>query len=309
LTYSVRFDWLQGKLSFSSFFHFARFLDSFLLPFGDRWSLTNSSFTCGQRFSVGFKSVGGLRGGYNLTPDGLDVLLQVQGSLLSSLGSEDQYSLVLSLQDAGCRFTRCDIALDDYDRRVNSRYLRSLAFRGAYRLLDSFRIIESRITRGVPPVPTLYFGNSHKILRFYDAEFCHDIPADRWELQLRGTYPSLVIADYLANPNCLSSYVVGSIDFGHSPTGHYRDFYRYSFWQSLIDEVAAGAPKKLKSSPLTPDIYRSMGWLSRQGGVILSTLHQGLQDSFSDWIDSVCRESSERMTSYHHQQAKFLQDR
>lgn len=303
--YTVRFDWLQGKFFVPTVADLNQFLNELVGIANDSWGLTGRSFSCGQLFRQGFKSVCGLAGGYNILESGVEGLIQIQGRLLSAV---EQLSIVQLLTNSGLKFTRCDIALDDYNKRVSFNEVRYFGVNGHYRLLDSFKYIESCLVKDMEPAPTCYFGSSGKVIRFYDADFAHGIPANRWELQLRGQYAQSAISEYLADQSCLAAFVVGAIDFGCFTSLSWRSFNRSSWWQSLIQEVCT-QPKKLQVEQLQPDLIRSANWIRNQAGIVLAVLKSGLEQDFDDWMKEVCLDGESRFRDYHHQQVSFLKSR
>lgn len=300
--FTVRFDWLQGKIFVSTVADLEQFLDELAENANDNWGLTGKSFSCGQLFRQGFKSVCGFVGGYNIKEDGVEGIIQIQGRLLTAV---DQQSMIQFLLEFGMKFTRCDIALDDYDKRVTFDEVRYLGISGYYRLLDTFKYVESCLIKGSTPAPTCYFGSSDKIIRFYDAEFVHGIAANRWELQLRGLNAQYVIDEYLVDQSCLAAFVVGAIDFGHFVNSSFDSFKRLLWWQSLIREVRA-EPRKIPSDRLKPDIMRSANWIREQAGVVLAVLKLGLEDEFEQWMREVCLDGQSRFRDYHREQVNFL---
>jgi hypothetical protein len=300
--FTVRFDWLQGKLFVPTVADLSKFLNDLADLANDQWGLTGRSFSCGQLFRQGFKSVCGFVGGFNTREDGVEGIIQIQGRLLVAV---DQLAAIQSLSQSGIKFTRCDIALDDYDKRVTFDEVRHLGVTGHYRLLDTFKYVESCLIKGATPAPTCYFGNSDKIIRFYDAEFVHGIAANRWELQLRGLNAQYVINEYLVAQSCLAAFVVGAIDFGYFANSSFDSFKRALWWESLIREFH-GEPIKIPSDRLKPDIFRSANWIREQGGVVLAVLKLGLQDEFEQWMREVCLDGQSRFRNYHREQVNFL---
>ncbi len=201
MSISVRPDYFQGTCYFPCDSDLKACLDLVcdLLPIGDSWTLRDKSLFCGESFNYSFRSIRGkLYGGFRREAQRWKMLLQIPGSYWSQLDSSQYLSLISLLLDCGFNTTRFDIALDDYDRRVGFDSVKKSGELGHYRLVDSYKCIESTIIRGLDLIPTCYFGSSDKILRFYDAEFIHGIQADRWELQLRDNHARVAINRPLA---------------------------------------------------------------------------------------------------------------
>jgi hypothetical protein len=194
------------------------------------------------------------------------------------------------------RITRLDICLDDYLRRVEFPLVKSAGDLGHYRLVESFKSIESAALIGDYLVGTCYFGKYDKVLRFYDAEFMHGIEADRWELQLRNDHARSAMALYLADPSCLAPIVVGSIDFG-IPVDYYRQFRRFPWWQSLIDDASHAV--SVSPGRYEPDLKRAIKWLSTSVAPTLAVLRDGLGSQFETLMIELCNDGSDRLKPYH----------
>lgn len=297
---TVALDYLRGTTYFDSSMLAYGFLDKVCqFPRFDRWAFLGHSAFLGERYDQAFKSVvTGFSGGLRLDSSGkYKLLLDLPGSFMSSVSS---LPLVRFLMSNSFKFTRLDIALDDYDRRISFQDVKKAGEDGAFLYLRSFKYIESSLYRGSTPVPTCYFGKSDKVFRFYDASYVHGIPADRWELQLRGFWPNSVVADYLesGSVDCLGALLTGSIDFGLSRSDwHYFD--RFSWWESLCSEV--GSSRLLSPPPRDKtSIKPTLDWLYDQVAPSLAVLSQGLDSStFDSLMADICQNGTSRFKSYH----------
>lgn len=303
---TVALDYLRGTCYFKSSDLAETFLDRIceFLSISDRWSMCGHSAFLGERYDQAFRSIvtkfsGGLRrekaGGYKL-------LLDLPGRFMSSVSS---LPLVTFLVGNQFRFTRLDVALDDYDRRISFDDVRQAGESGNFLYLNYFEFLESSVHRGSPVVPTCYFGKSDKKIRFYNAEFVHDIKADRWELQLRGDWAKTVVSEYIDSPNCLGSLVVGFIDFGVSRLD-YHCFDRFPWWESLRSDVdlfslpSLGVKDKSSIEPM-------LDWLYSQVAPSLAVLYRGLpEDVFNSLIKDICDNGGDRFKSYHNDWVKHL---
>ncbi len=301
MSITVRPDYFQGTCYFDSDSDLIACLDLIceLLPIGDSWSLKSKSLFCGESFDHSFKSVRGkLYGGFRREEQTWKMLLQVPGSYWSQLHSNNYLPFISFLLDCGFNTTRFDVALDDYNRRIDFNSIKKMGELGHYRFVNSYKCIESAIVRGADLVPTCYFGSSDKILRFYDAEVVHGIEADRWELQLRDHHARNVVDQYLENSNCLGTFVTGAIDFGFYSSSSSHSFQRVNWWQSLM-EAAKGA-RKINLPDFEPCFEKSENWLYNQVSPTLAVAFHGYGiQQFSSFILNLISEGTKRLKSYH----------
>lgn len=279
---------------------------SAFVPNGERWAYLNPG-----RANKRLKSVSGLVGWLRLQPDGLCHLrIELPGQFCKSV---EQIPLCQYLESNRFRITRLDVCLDDYVRRVNFETVKAAGDCGYYRLVSSFKSIQSAVMVGIDArenreslVGTCYFGNSDKILRFYNAEAVHGIEADRWELQLRNELAQSAFNVYLEDPTCLPTFVTGSVDFG-TLGNHYDNFRRFQWWQSLIDEVGNAVP--VPRTPYHPDLTRSIDWLARSVAPTLAVLRFGLGDcNFETLLSHICYQGFSRLKPYHRQWIEAIKE-
>jgi hypothetical protein len=304
---TARLDYVQGVCYFDDLSDLEAFLSSiasFLNP-ADEWSFRNYGLYTGEKFSKCFSSAAsGFRGAYRQLRDGsFKAILFLPGTFMAAC--QGQSDLISFLSASGFRYTRLDIAVDDYLRRVSPGAVKQVGDLGDYTLVDSFKYISSGSHSSLQ-VGTCYFGVSDKVLRFYDAEVMHGIPADRWELQLRRHYANEVVEQFLDNPNCLASLVFHSIDIIDRSRSTWRRVYRYSWWQSLREE--AGYSVFPASSPYEFDISRSIEWLYKQVAPTLAVCRHGLgEQGFTSLMDDVVASGSDRFQAHHYASIKYLQ--
>ena len=308
MSIAVRPDYFQGTCYFPSDSDLTACLDLIceLLPIGDSWALRNKSLFCGESFDYSFRSIRGkLYGGFRQENQEWKMLLQVPGSYWSQLDPSQYLSLLSFLLDSGFNPTRFDIALDDYDRRIDFNSIKKSGELGHYRLVNSYKCVESAIVRGAELIPTCYFGSADKMLRFYDAEVVHGIKADRWELQLRDNHARSVISDYLVAPDSLGSFVTGAVDFGYCSSSSYDSFKRASWWKSL--RTASRGAKKIQLPDYEPCYEKSEDWLYNQVAPTLAVGFHGYGvKAFSLFLFDLITEGTKRLKSYHIQWIKEL---
>ncbi len=308
MSISVRPDYFQGTCYFNSDLDLTACLDLIceLLPIGDSWALNDKSLFCGQAFDYSFKSVRGkLYGGFRRESTQWKMILQVPGSYWSQLDSRDYLTFLSFMLDCGFKPTRFDIALDDYERRIDFNSVKRIGELGNYRFVSRYKCVESAIVRGSEIIPTCYFGSSDKMLRFYDAEIVHGIEADRWELQLRDDHARIVIDDYLLDPALLPSFVTGAVDFGFYGSSSSHSFKRVNWWESL--RIASKGAIKIQLPNYEPCYEKSEEWLYSQVAPTLAVGFHGYGvQIFSRFLFDLITEGTKRLKSYHIEWIKEL---
>ncbi len=302
MSISCRFDYLQGTFYFSELDFFSRLLDKLsglLFPVVDQWFWLDHGMFSGEFFSRAFTSLSGFRGGIRWDRDQGKYrgILFISGQFLECLDASLQRRLVCALKRLQFRFTRVDVCLDDWNRRIQFEWVKKAGDKGLYRYFQHFDYRASCLSKTDQIVPTCVFGAdlSDKKLRFYNAEAVHGFLADRWELQLRRDYAQKVIDDYLSlGASVLPAFVVGAIDFVEFKVKLTRDYCRVAWWQSLIDAVDF-EPRRISVKPSVPNIDRVLVWLQKQVAPSLAVLHEGMEsETFEAYVrflveDGICR--------------------
>lgn len=301
----VHVDWLQGLLHFTSWGDLDDFL-GFLNSSCDRWYKSNSSFWSGRSFASRIDSLSGGTLAYNFISSGYEVLLVFPGGYFST-ASVDWVSILLKkLVSLNFTCTRLDIAIDDFSRSVSLDTVLDAAYNNSIVGFESYRHIDGN------GVSTVYFGSpsSDKQLRFYDCDFVHQIPADRWELQLRRDYANSVLfgvnLDNLAFD--LGSYffsLVRFVDRDSSSTVTNCDL--LPWWDNL-------ASRFLSISFSLPKSFSSLGkldhWFTKQVLPSLCVFRFGLgREAFFNFIEVRCHDALllDRLSSKHYALIDFLQ--
>ena len=216
------------------------------------------------------------------------------------------------------KFTRIDLCMDDYRRRVSYKFLHSLAIQGETAGAQLYDGRRSGVCgdKGLSGSDSIYFGSKRRILNIYNAEFMHGIPADRWEARFREDY-CLDVCNYLtnnfdgdANPYTeesdnniqhLLTYcahkVLGIVKFihrkGKAKNQSVKTYKRYAFYDSFFKEIDEIDPRALRNSP-TPDlnsyqfVVRSFDWLNRQVFKRLVTLKKSFGSELFSIVLSAC---------------------
>ena len=301
MSISVSPDYFQGTCYLDDRISLDRCLNTVcnFLPVKDSWVFTNKSLFCGELFSNSFTSIRGkLFGGCRREDDKYKLLLQIPGSYWSQLETKKHIPLLKFLTGYGFNVTRFDIALDDYSRRIGFDSVKLAGECGNYRLVNSYKCIESSIVRGSPVVPTCYFGSAQKMLRFYDAEIVHGHKADRWELQLRGIHADSVVSEFIENPQSLGKFLVGAVDFGHQSGKYWHSFSRFNWWESLRQD--SQGTLKITLPSFKPCFERSESWLYNQVAPTLAVAFHGYgPQAFKQLIKDLVSDGGKRLRPYH----------
>ena len=272
-----------------------------------------------------YTSVNGVIFAYGFFPEGLRYYLQLPGIPLRMLEVIQWKALISGLFfDFSANFTRLDICVDDYKRRITGQKLVQLAQKGDVARVLKYFYIESGLI-GNPGETTVYFGSGRKQLYFYNAEFLHKIPADRWESRFREKKAHLIasnIAEFeysfgeeghkeLTQDEILErmlrymgSVCLGCVDFVHRSGRKQRslnEFSRYRFWNSLIEDVGGiqHVSVPVPKLDVVKFVAKTVKWLDRSVFKRLASLHVSFgKDVFSDYLDQEIRLASSRFNDY-----------
>lgn len=308
---SVHCDYFQAVGTVSDLSDLVFFLQVLCRGLNDNFFLLpRRSFWSGNSYSNSFKSHFGGLGGYSSTVSGLTFILCLPGKFLSQIHPDQTLDFFRRIRDNGAdcekfKVTRLDIALDDYSRRVSWDYLSDLVDRGDYVLVSSSKKIASKSDFFSGLEGSIYFGspNSTKLLRFYDAEAVHGIPADRWEVQFRRQRAENAFDFCLQcdSVNQLGSLVTGAIDFIERSTN-----FPYPFWESIKSDLFS-SPYPVPCGQPKPDLFRSLAWIDRQVGPTLAMLRDTAGENWPSLFDSYCQEWRTRYSPYHTNTIKKFQ--
>jgi len=213
--------------------------------------------------------------------------LELRGSFCRTFSYPDLFSLVSYLSTLeNCNFTRLDLCLDDYQRRIDFNSCRLAGLSGSFKPFRNFKCINSYFKESATSALTCYFGSTSKLIRFYNAEVVHGISADRWELQLRDQF-ALSAFNLLSSGWLPSSLILGSISFD-SLAG----------WSSLLSEsVSTSVP----SLPNFPSLQKSFDFIDKQVSPTLAVLFHALgPNKFTDYLfNKVIPDGRSRFRPYH----------
>ncbi len=244
-----------------------------LLETPDEVTIEKRDRMLGEKFNYAVDSVWGMFGAYRPTADKAKLAVQLPGEFCRKM--QDQETAIKFLWE-NTHPTRIDLALDDDKRRISQKALNRIANLGHYKGVNSYKFIESKACQDGEQGGTCQFGKSEKVIRYYNAEIVHNLPADRWELQARGDRACQIVS--ILSTNNVKDYagaiVTGSIDFvirGKT----WRHEKRYEFWEQLKEETMSPMGEiEISPASTTRSIDKSMRWLRHQVGPLLKILYQ-----------------------------------
>jgi hypothetical protein len=158
-------------------------------------------------------------------------------------------------------------------------------------------------------------GSDKKLLRFYDAEKRHDIPADRWELQLRESRAEYVASKLSAlstdkeQAKFIVSVVFSSVDFriGKVDERNLDRLSRPAWWQEMCDRTIKDGVIRIPIAVKPRSIQRSIDWIKRQVSCTLLVLRQGMgARGYENLMASMFSEAFDHLTNYHDAQIQTL---
>lgn len=193
----LRLDWLQGtvRLSPERFLEFCDILPRYLPDDRLVFETPNGFTRCGKLYENIARSPGGIFIRYNgdVSQDKeIDISYQIYGKFLSALEPFACVHLLWTLLQFGCKHTRIDALLVDFERRLEPEQLYEWAKLGLVRgpRVFSYHSGVHEVTQHgcLKRGDTVYFGSreSDKCLRVYDGLNTHDSWSVRWELELKG---------------------------------------------------------------------------------------------------------------------------
>ncbi len=244
-------------------------------------------------------------------------MFSIPGTPLRSVHPESWLIFVVRANELyRAKFTRFDVRVDDYKRRVDLKKLVKLAKSGDVARVQQFMHIEAGAIGQKDTISTVYFGSKRRQLIIHNAEFLHDLNCDRWEARFREVRAKECVRYIVDNFDIDSSkYILVQInnilrylgnkalkivDFvkrkGDKAQGLKR-YRRYSFFTSLlkdIGEVDLLPPIRDPKLNAIEFIQKSFDWFNRQVFKRFALLEQIFKTSFPYIIQMCMNIASER---------------
>lgn len=245
-------------------------------------------------------------------PNG-SMLFSIPGRALSGVTQRRLWELFHTLEKYEVKYTRVDVAIDDYSKSISYRQMRAAIDErqvvGVDTAWDETRHSMSGKYKGF----TLCFGarDSNAHFRYYDkdAESNGLVKAYRLEGEFKNELAQALIKEYLSIPvgqydelasQLLAGVVVKKIDFLERPkkAGEKNKSRRkrLDWWQAFKDRI--GAEIKLGITYKDPTLQATANWVKRSVAPTLAVLRQVLGTlDFRAWLDNVIDEKASNLTA------------
>lgn len=244
-------------------------------------------------------------------------MFSIPGTPLRSVHPESWLTFVVRASEVyKAKFTRFDVRVDDYKRRVDLKKLVKLAKSGDVARVQQFMHIEAGAIGQKDTISTVYFGSKRRQLIIHNAEFLHDLNCDRWEARFRETRAKECVRyiinnfdiesdeDILIQINNVLRYLGNKalkiVDFvkrkGDKAQGLKR-YRRYGFFTSLlkdIGEVDLLPPIRDPKLNAIEFVQKSFDWFNRQVFKRFALLEQIFKTNFPYIIQMCMNLASER---------------
>lgn len=271
------------------------------------------SVTNGKRYAGSTKtSVRGLRFWWNWPEHGDDgeLLVYIPGQCFRQCTDSEARELIgLYYHQYGGEFTRVDIALDDWEKRISFETVASAIESGNYARFR--RAHEYRGLGSDTDGHTLYMGSpqSDKFVRYYDkyAESGGELDCYRWEVQFRRgkanaagwNWLQLPLDDEVNAAQELAAHVTGAVHFCDREAGD-KNIDRcplLPWWAALLSGIRDGI--RLSSPKRKPLLDRSLRWLQEQVAPTLAVVREVFEDGFETLLQGLLDEGKSRFGSRH----------
>ena len=237
-------------------------------------------------------------------------MFAIPGTPLRSIHPESWLTFVVRASSVyRAKFTRFDVRVDDYKRRVQIKKLVKLAKSGDVARVQQFMHIEAGAIGQSDTISTVYFGSKRRQLIIHNAEFLHDLNCDRWEARFREVRAKECVRYIIDNFNIdssenilvqinnilryLGNKALKIVDFvkrkGDKKQGIKR-YRRYNFFTSLlkdIGEVDLLPPIRDPKLNAIEFIQKSFNWFNRQVFKRFALLEQIFKTNFP-YIIQIC---------------------
>jgi hypothetical protein len=220
--------------------------------------------------------------------------LSIPGSPLGDLSPDTLAKFGQQLHAFGCRATRFDWAIDDYDRAVGVDFFEKAGIDNNYSGAREFGVYYKRKYGQLNDAKTVYFGSytSDKLIRIYDKniESKGKINAIRFEGQYRNSLAEIYFDtlfnnnEFSANAQTVSNYAIGSINFVRRENAVLSRCPQIDVWRIFCQRV--GQAIKISAKRIVRTIEQKMKWVERQvsGTLALCALCIGLEETLV-WLE------------------------
>ncbi|WP_197278753.1 replication initiation factor domain-containing protein, partial [Pseudanabaena sp. 'Roaring Creek'] len=200
------------------------------------------------------------------------------------------------------RFTRIDLAVDDYSKSLKPQYFKTAYQQRQHQGFRKMSFIENFESSEEEQGFTVYMGrrNGNKLTRFYNksAESHGEIDAYRLEVEYKDDYTKNLI-EYLLSaenfPKAIANLVTSAIDFRD------EEDMQLLWWNAFLTRLEA-EPVDLHCQRAKPTIEASMQWIEHQVETTLATVQEfseRITVSFEDWLKERIESGKSRMRGVH----------
>lgn len=310
--WTTRLDWLQGCSKIPGP-RLLEFLSKLAELTDDCWGASRAKPVFrGRNFETSSTS---LRGGliaYNCPDDNdmLDVWISLPGSVCGGLSNHELVKLLQLFKEYRFESTRVDLAIDDFDRQIQSKDLRDALESGDYAYFRDYEWVQSgsrsksKNKRKLKPGSSFtgYLGSPRgdKEAYIYDkaAESNGDVMSIRTEVRFKDERSQRVIEILLSAEKIsetIAEMVIGAIDF-RDRAGDRRAYRcpRLSWWSQFVDSIT---PDVLKIPAAKRQLLLNAipDWLNHQVSSSLAFLKDYWGDlKFDDFLDSLLANGRKR---------------
>ena len=234
-------------------------------------------FMCGKYYQSSGRSARGAMFTWNLPKEGPqgDLRVSLPAKALSECRQDEIWGYIRSLYSLGAKFTRIDVAIDDYSKAISPGDVMDAHDRGDFARFRKFRPIVE-YSCGELDGWTLYLGSrgSESCVRYYDkgAESKGKIDCYRWEAEFRDKKAEDVCsklacipthAMHELAPKLLSACLMGCVDFPDRE-GTKKRIDRCKplpWWKEFCDRVGQRLRVVVRRSPST--LQAAKGWTEK----------------------------------------------
>lgn len=219
--------------------------------------------------------------------------------------------LEILLIDYQADITRLDIALDDYTKLIDKRWIEEAFANGN---VARFAYLDIRMPKRLGVADNgfcVYMGSpqSDKRVRFYDksVESNGETDCHRWELQLRGERAKSAVREFVQidrnagelMASFLSGCVVGAVDFvDHESGDRLSRRNRLAWWNEFVERV--GACVRVAIPAVRRTIRRTIDWIEAQVETSLAMCREYMGNTaFQDWLYRKLEEGKRRFNDVH----------
>lgn len=322
----VGVDWLQFTCKPADDVHVEEVIKAVCMVLEDRpvFNRDKGSFM-GKQWQHRGHSIKGMKFWYDSpsekSPDA-HVLISLSGKVLGALPVAKTWELCRFLVEVHqVKFTRVDVALDDYAKSISYSDIADAAIAGDYAYVKQITpLITHERNSELDKAFTIVIGStqSDKYLRFYNKsrESNGAVDSYRLELETKDEAAHQLITEWLQipsdefedlSPSFLGGKVVGVVDFryrkkiGFAKQKNITRMERYSWWESFVNRVGGA----LRHSVPRPDtsFEKKKNWIERSvsGSLLVIKKVMGVFE-FNKWTQEELAKAEDRLTDEQKQQ-------